>query len=441
MKRTHPIFSGTLVLTGVMLLLRGLGLFYQVCLAKFFSAAQLGQLELFMAVYGFATTLAVSGVRLSATRLIVIGRTRGCAPRTVLRKSCLCSLLFGVAAMLLLWSISPFAARHWLGSESYALPMRILAGCLPFLSLESCFGGYYTAVGKATTFTSIQIPQQLFALGLCLLLLRRYLPKGMQTAYTALAAGMLIAEIAGALLLLVLCPKPEKSRSPCTNLTYRDFFRIALPDAGSSWLRSALLSAKSLLIPRGLGQACHDPEAALAVYGTIQSMTFPVLTFPAVLISAFNILLLPEIAQCHESGQVERLRHMAKKDCSAALFYAMSTGAFLFLAADWVGGTLFPGAGTAQYLRWLAPLVPLMYVDSTVDTFLKGMGLQVSSMFYNIIDAAVSLSMVLVLVPRMGIPGYLLVLYTSEILNLCLSTGKLRKVLRLRQKEPTKRPS
>lgn len=429
MKHSHPIFSGTLVLTGVMLLLRGLGLFYQVCLAKFFTAAQLGQLEMFLAVYGFATTLAVSGVRLSATRLAVIGRNRGCAPGSVLWKSCLCSLLFGVTAMLLLWAVSPFAAQRWLGSTSYAAPMRLLSACLPFLSLESCCGGYYTAVGKATAFTAIQIPQQLFTLILCLLLLKEFLPFGMPAAYTALAGGMVISELAGSVVFLLLRPRPEATSGACKSLSFRDFFRIALPDAGSSWLRSALVSAKSLLIPRSLGQACHDPQEALGVYGTIQSMALPVLTFPSVMINAFNVLLLPEIAQCHESGQLQRLRRMAKKDCCASLFYSVVTGAFIFLAADWLGGTLFPGSGTARYLHWLAPLVPLMYVDTTIDTFLKGMGLQVSSMFYNIIDAAVSLSLVLVLVPRMGIAGYLLVLYTSETLNLTLSAGKLRKVL------------
>ena len=120
---------------------------------------------------------------------------------------------------------------------------------------------------------------------------------------------------------------------------------------------------------------------------------------------------------------------MVRKNCSVVLSYAILCGAAIFLSADRLGGTLYPGSNAAVYLRYLAPLIPLMYLDTTVDTFLRGMGLQVSSMFYNIIDAAVCLSLVLVFLPRIGIPAYILILYTSELLNLLLSLHKLQSVL------------
>ncbi len=429
MKHLHPILSGTLWLTGAMLLLRAIGLLYQIFLAKLFTAAQLGEMELFMAVYGFATTLAVSGIRLSSTRLVIIGGTKGCPPHQVFQKACLCSLLFGFAAMLFLWVLAPTASQHWLGSKSFSTPMRILALCLPVLSLESCFGGYFTAIGKAARFTLVQAPQQLISLCLCLFLLYRTLSFGLHAAYTALAIGLLFSELTGLLLIFLFRPKPPPCHTANGTMCFRDFFRIALPDAGSSWLRSALISIKNLLIPKGLGQASGDAQGALATYGTIQSMVFPVLTFPSVLVNAFNIQMLPEISRCHETGQMQPLTRMMRKNCAAVFSYALACSAVLFLCADWLGGTLYPGSKASLYLRWLAPLIPLMFLDTTVDTFLKGMGLQVSSMFYNIIDAAVCLSMVLVLLPRIGIPGYIMVLYTSELLNLFLSLHKLQEVL------------
>ena len=429
MKHSHPIFSGTVWLTGALLLLRSIGLLYQILLAKVFTATELGELELFMAVYGFATTLAVSGVRLSSTRLIIIGETRGYAPQCVLKKTVVCSLLFGITAMAFLWLFAPFASQSFLSDASLTSPLRTLALCLPILSAESCFGGYYTAIGKATTFTLIQVPQQLISLVLCTILLHNFLSFGLHIAYTALAAGLLISELIGLILIITFLPRNYNPSNCNGNMHLSDFFQIALPDAGSSWLRSALVATKNIMIPRGLQQASGDSSSALATYGTIQSMTFPVLSFPSVFVSAFNTQMLPEISRCHESNQRKLLQKKMRRNCLAVLIYALICSTLIFVSADWLGNTLYPESKVSTYLRLLAPLIPLMYLDTTVDTFLRGMGLQVSSMFYNIIDAAVCLSMVLVLLPRIGITGYILMLYTSEFLNLFLSLHKLQTEL------------
>ena len=89
--------------------------------------------------------------------------------------------------------------------------------------------------------------------------------------------------------------------------------------------------------------------------------------------------------------------------------------------------SVFGGSDAAFYIRLLAPVIPVSYVDLTCDGILKGLGLQLDSMRFNIIEAAVCLSMVLVLVPRWGIWGYVAMIFTGEILNFGLSINRLRK--------------
>jgi stage V sporulation protein B len=68
-----------------------------------------------------------------------------------------------------------------------------------------------------------------------------------------------------------------------------------------------------------------------------------------------------------------------------------------------------------------------MYLDTTVDGMLKGMGLQTASMRINILDAAISLLLVWQLIPRVGVDGYLLTIYVSETLNFILSFHQLHR--------------
>ena len=74
-----------------------------------------------------------------------------------------------------------------------------------------------------------------------------------------------------------------------------------------------------------------------------------------------------------------------------------------------------------------ALLIPVMYADTATDSVLKGLGEQVYCMKVNIADAAISLLLVIFLVPRMGAYGYLITVFLSECFNTFFSVQKLRK--------------
>ena len=56
---------------------------------------------------------------------------------------------------------------------------------------------------------------------------------------------------------------------------------------------------------------------------------------------------------------------------------------------------------------------------------LKGLGHQFYSMNINIIDAAISVVLVKLLIPRFGINGYIFIVFAMEVLNFGLSATKL----------------
>ena len=58
----------------------------------------------------------------------------------------------------------------------------------------------------------------------------------------------------------------------------------------------------------------------------------------------------------------------------------------------------------------------------------KGLGEQVYTMKVNVADALFSMVMVTLLVPQMGIWGYIAVVYSSEMINLGFSLARLKKV-------------
>ena len=104
-----------------------------------------------------------------------------------------------------------------------------------------------------------------------------------------------------------------------------------------------------------------------------------------------------------------------------ALFFSIGvSGIMTFLASD-IGNSIYSSAEAGKYIRMLAPLIPVMYIDSSVDAILKGMGKQVYSMVVNIFDAGSACIIIFLLVPKFGLYGYIISIYATEILNTTLS--------------------
>ena len=76
----------------------------------------------------------------------------------------------------------------------------------------------------------------------------------------------------------------------------------------------------------------------------------------------------------------------------------------------------------------MAPLLPLMYVDSVVDGMLKGLDQQNYTLLYNLSDACLRVLWCAFVLPRLGLMGYVLLLFLSEIYNASLSISRLMKV-------------
>ena len=166
-------------------------------------------------------------------------------------------------------------------------------------------------------------------------------------------------------------------------------------------------------------------DEALASYATIHGMAIPLVLWPAAILTSFAGLLVPEVAESRSAEQYGHITRAMKKAITGALLFSAAAAAVIASSADALGMLIYRSEEVGRYLKLLAPLIPVMYLDSVVDAFLKGLGKQVYCMGVNIADAALAVLLVRLLLPRMGAIGYLPVIYITEIFNFLLSAGRL----------------
>jgi stage V sporulation protein B len=122
------------------------------------------------------------------------------------------------------------------------------------------------------------------------------------------------------------------------------------------------------------------------------------------------------------------IRYIAGRVYQMTLLFSIGTaGIMLFLSRE-LGEVLYHNSEVATFIAALAPLIPIMYLDTATDSLLKGLGEQVYTMGVNIIDSLLSVVLVIVLLPKFGIVGYIITVYFTELVNATLSITRLLSI-------------
>ena len=259
-----------------------------------------------------------------------------------------------------------------------------------------------------------------------------FLPRGTKYACFALVASSALAE-GGSLITSYLMYLWDKrclaAASPkVKGGVFQKICSIALPVAVGSYIRQGFTTAEHMAIPWGLKKSGADPAGALESYGVLHGMALPLVLYPSAIIGAFTGLLIPELAGLAELGRRDQVRRVSLSAVRLVLAFSIGVSGALGFFGYELGVGVYGSGAAGNYIRVLAPLVPLMFFDTTVDCILKGLGEQVYTMKVNIIDAAICLVFVVLLVPRMGIMGYVVVIYVSEAVNLMLSVLRMQRI-------------
>ena len=416
------------MLTAVALLTRSASMLFSAFLARSIGGEGVGLFTLVMTVYSFAFTLATSGIGLATTRAVAAS-DKAVGIRSALGYS---AIFGGSAGLLLLLLAHPISHRLISSPEAAPLLMILALGLLP-VSLTTVLSGYFIGVRRVRANAAAQIFAQLFRILLCYLLVERFGGGEVIGSLRLICLSSLITDLSTfALLLLLFFLDKLRHPSQREGASMKEISSVALPLAFSQYVRSLLLSVEHILIPRRLEHGGLTAEESLSGYGILHGMALPTILFPMSPLSSFAGLLVPEFASDQASGRASRMSRLTSAAGSATLTYSIAVSVLVSFFSEELGFAIYGSAEVGLYLRILAPVIPIMYLDHVCDQILKGIGEQVYSMWVNIADSFISIALVFFLLPKMGIAGYALVIILMEAFNFLMSLARLHRRVKIR---------
>ncbi len=428
--------KNALILTVTALILRFAGIIFKVWLAAAIGSEGIGLYQLIISLYVLVSTFATGGISTAVTRMVTdelaLG-TRAGALR-VLKKGIVLSLLLAAVSLVITFSFSDFLAGTLLGDMRAAPAIKILSLSLPFMGVSSCVRGYFMARRKTLSSGLTQILEQALRIFIVVMLSAQFSSRGLSFACAAVLFGDTVAEAVSCLVLFLAQRADSKKiidlKGEKLSHGTRRIIHIALPITSGKYLNSALRTAENIIMPKALA-AYGAAISALSQFGMIKGMALPLLFFPSSFLNSVSTLLIPEMSEALSRGQQFKIKYITEKVMAITFSSSFLLAGIFFTLAYPLGELIYKSAEVGFLLRVLAPIVPLMYIDSMCDGMLKGLDRQGFVFRISVIDSALRIALILLIVPRHGMNGFLFIMVISNLLTAALRVWKLLSVARL----------
>lgn len=446
------------ILTSTSLISKTIGMFFRVYMSNKIGAEGIGLYQLICTAYLFVAMLPIAGISVAVTRLVseYIAKERNNKIKNITKACIIISTLISLITSYLLFSFADKIAIYVIKDTRSILALKILAPSIPFMAISACFRGYFCAVRKVIYTSLEQFLEQVIEIIVFIFILSMLSIKNVEYSCCAIVLGTTAAEIISAAFSFIcyiidvkrystiktttknhinvennskeLLNKKIQSK---TNSIFKEIINISLPITLTSCLRSSLSLIENSIIPQGLKKFGSSSHESLAIYGMIIGIVAPFISFPAVFISSFSLLIIPELSSALVYKRLKNINYMTTKILQITfIFSIMIAGIFMFFSNKF-SIIVFKNQDVGIYIKLLSPLVPLIYIDSIVDGMLKGLNQQFYSFIYNIIDACVRIIIIYLFLPKYGIKALIIVLFISNILNSSLSMYRLIKVAKI----------
>lgn len=440
MKRFKVFIINTIVLVVTSLIFRIIDIYFSVYISKRIGTEMLGVYQLIMSVYLFGITLATSGINLAVTRTVSeeLALNNQGGINKVMKKVlyiCLCTSIF---ASFLFFINADFIVKSCLHEKVDKTVVYFICLALPLITMSSAISGYFSGVRRVYKNSIGQFLEHAGKILVTAYLLSIFLPKGLNYACFALILGDVISELISFTYIYIIFLLDKKRYNSYSVIEKNENYlkritRISVPIAITSYIRSGLSTFKQIIIPSSLERSGINCSESLSKYGIINGMALPIIMFPDIFIKSFSSLLIPEFARYHAKKDYARTKQMT----SILLFIICSSSAlltlFLYTFSDKLGMLIYKDAHVGYFIKVLSPLAIFIYIDTVVDSILRGLDAQVGVMIINIVDLVISTSFIYFCVPKLGLLGYIIAIYISEILNFTISLAQLIKIVYFRK--------
>lgn len=420
------LITGTIILTLTSLATKVLGFIFRIYMSNIMGAEGVGLYQLIFPIYMLIWATSSAGISLAVSKKVAEHTAHGRHADGLRTLKCALLLSVSIATIMsgVIFIAAPWVATHYVHEPRTALGLRYLFVCVPFMATACCIRGYFQGRQEMAVSGLAQVVEQIARMSIIFLFAGMYIPKGIEYACALGALGLCAGEFSSALFTFTMLQikKRKLPRSKAT-LAYSHIIStlvsISIPITANRFLTSALSSVENILIPIQLQKYGMTSGEALGIYGMFSGMALPLLFFPSMVTMSISTALVPAISEAVATKNTRVLHKTVSKSIQYSAIIGIGSCALFLTLGNEIAMACYGRTEVGTLLRYLAIICPFLYLRDILTGMLNGLGLQRLTFKGNSIASVICIFIILFLVPKMGIVGFVIALLVQSSLVSC----------------------
>ncbi len=416
----EKFLKGATILTGAGLLVKLIGAFGKIILARVIGAEGMGVFTIAYAIYLVAISISTAGIPSAIAILIAEKLAQGDSleAQRVFNISFKVLFILGSLLSFVMYYYAKFAITLGIIQDPrtyYAIV--ILSPAIIFVTIEAVLRGYFQGFQEMIPNAISQIGEQIFRvlsmLGAAYLGMHIY--KSVELGAAGANFGALPGAVVGTIILIFYYFIKSKklgilkinSKKEKTFKVIKRIGALAVPVALSSLMLPMVAQLDSLIVPFRLRCAGFTVRESTKLFGYLIGMAMPVIAGVSILTYSLSASLVPALSESRILGKVKDIKEKTALAYNISNIITIPSFFGLWLLATPISIILYKDVGASWSIAITSIGIFLLGIQQVSTAALQGMGKTLIPFINMIISAVIKIiiTWIFTAMPKIGIKG------------------------------------
>lgn len=409
--------KSTLILTISGIITKILGFIIRVITTRIVGTEVISLYSIVIPTYSLLITIATLALPTTISKLVAENKKKS---SKILSNSLFIITIINIIVVSIMLLSSRFISNNLLHEPKCFLILISATLTFPIVSISSIIKGYFYGKMNMLPNAISNIVEQIVRYILITLIVPKCILINDVIAASSLFIISLFTEVVSIIVNLLFLPKKiniKKEDLLPDKDTVRDILGISIPSVSSRIVGNIGYFLEPIILMNILLYSGYTKNYILEEYGIFNSYSIPILTVPSFFIIAISLSLVPEISKYYHQNNILIVKKRLKQAIFFSLIIGISYSVILLFFGDNILFTIYNTYEGLNYIKVLAPVFVLFYLENILISFLQAINKANITMKITIIGVIVKLlSLSILSLVHIGI--YSLII--SEIINIFL---------------------